>query len=197
MDDVVIITRFNGMRDYLIDKGLADFNTPVYKHVPLDNLNVIRGKHVIGVLPLWLASIADRVTIVPLRYNDYHPNQFGLRLKDISKVAGTPVTYQVVELEPVQDPDVMVIRHSGMRDYLIKNGIATFDTPFFRNVSDPKEVEGKHVVGILPLWLAVKAEYVTVVPLEIPFDLRGVELNYDQVNKLAGSVATYKATVVE
>ncbi len=54
-----------------------------------------------------------------------------------------------------------------------------------------EDVQGKHVIGVLPLFLAAEAARVTVVPLRVPAEMRGVELTTDQVAKFAQPAQTF------
>jgi hypothetical protein len=58
----IIATRHPALAEYIKKLGLAPENTPVYSHVK--NYDV-KGKHVIGVVPLHLGLLAARVTIIP------------------------------------------------------------------------------------------------------------------------------------
>jgi putative CRISPR-associated protein (TIGR02620 family) len=52
-------------------------------------------------------------------------------------------------------------------------------------------VEGKHVIGVLPLRLASLAASITEIPLDIPAELRGQELTIEQVRQYAGEPVRY------
>lgn len=91
MADIIVVTRHQALVDYLVEIGLISHDTPVLSHVSADD---VRGRHVIGVLPLHLAALADRVTEVPLALT---PADRGkeLALERIREIAGTPTTYVV------------------------------------------------------------------------------------------------------
>ena len=48
-------------------------------------------------------------------------------------------------------------------------------------------LEGKDVIGILPLNLAAVCTSVTTIPMNLPAELRGVELSLEQVEQHAGT----------
>lgn len=54
-----------------------------------------------------------------------------------------------------------------------------------------EEVAGKHVYGVLPMFLAAQCEKLTTVTLNTPPELRGVELSVDQVRQYMGPLVTY------
>ena len=58
-----------------------------------------------------------------------------------------------------------------------------------------EDVEGAHVFGVLPLRLAAKAALLTEVSLNLPPELRGVELSVDQVREHLASLETYEVRV--
>ena len=91
---------------------------------------------------------------------------------------------------------VIITRHLALVEYLRELGLADEDTPVFSHAT-PEEVRGRHVLGVLPLQLAVLAERITVVPLEVPRDLRGTELTLAQIREFAGEPVTYRVSRVE
>jgi len=62
---------------------------------------------------------------------------------------------------------IIVTRHHALIEWLIKNKFATKDTPHiaFATIED---VQGKHVLGVLPNWLACHAEMYTELQLRLP-----------------------------
>jgi len=89
--ETIVVTRHEALVKYLREIGLIDENTPVIAHATPEQ---VRGKHVIGVLPLHLAALVAQVTEVPLRVPPELRGQ-ELTLEQIRKYAGEPQTYQV------------------------------------------------------------------------------------------------------
>ena len=85
---------------------------------------------------------------------------------------------------------IIVTRHKALVQYLIETGMVTAETPIIAHVTS-KDVEDKHVIGVLPMHLAALAATVTEIPLDIPAELRGKELNLEQVRRFAGDPVTY------
>ena len=90
-------------------------------------------------------------------------------------------------------PPVIVTRHPALVEVLIEEGIAPASAQVIAHAT-PEEIRGRAVFGILPLHLAAEAESVTVIGLNLPPELRGQELNADQVREHMGGVATYRVT---
>jgi len=90
----LVVTRHPALTLLIQEKGLISDQTPVVSHV---TENDVRGKHVVGVLPLRLAALAASVTEIPL---DLSPEDRGreLDLARVREIAGDPVTYQVHRL---------------------------------------------------------------------------------------------------
>ena len=60
--NTIVITRHPALVEYLAEINLIPAGTPVISHAtPAD----VQGRHVIGVLPLSLAALAESVTEVP------------------------------------------------------------------------------------------------------------------------------------
>lgn len=85
---------------------------------------------------------------------------------------------------------IVVTRHKALVEYLIAIGLVE-ETDEVVSHATVKDVQGKHVIGVLPLHLAAHAASVTVVPLRVPPELRGAELDLVQVTELAGAPETY------
>ena len=87
----LIVTRHPALVEHLRDLGLVPDGTRIIEHATPED---VAGAHVIGVLPLRLASLAWLVTEVPL---DIPAALRGreLTLEEVSKHAGPPVQYVV------------------------------------------------------------------------------------------------------
>lgn len=60
--ETVIITRHSALVDYIFEKGIAPKGTKVIPHA---NKADVLARRVIGVLPLYLAALADSVVNIP------------------------------------------------------------------------------------------------------------------------------------
>jgi len=110
-------------------------------------------------------------------------------------VSGFASVEEAIEhMFPTKPKTVVVTRHKALVEYLKEIGLAD-DTCQVIEHATPKDVKGKVVVGVLPLRLAALAVEVIEVPMDIPAELRGVELNIEQVREFAGQPVTYKVEV--
>ena len=92
--DKVIVTRHHTLVKHIIELGLAGEETPVMEHVTHAD---IRGKHVIGVLPMHLACVASMVTEIPIRLPpELRGNDLGTY--EIGQFCGEPQTYVVKKI---------------------------------------------------------------------------------------------------
>lgn len=91
---------------------------------------------------------------------------------------------------------LVVTRHKALVYYLIERGLVRADVRVIAHAT-PDDVRGRHVIGVLPLALAVEAEKVTEIPLQVPAELRGVELDLEQVRQYAGPPRTYKVEAID
>lgn len=89
--DTVVVTRHRALIFHLVEAGIVSSGVPVLEHAGPDD---VRGKHVVGVLPLRLAALAASVTEVPLDLAPHHRGR-ELGLDEVRAIAGEPVTYRV------------------------------------------------------------------------------------------------------
>ena len=96
--NTVVVSRHKTFIEHLRNIGLIDDNTKIITHV--EDIEDIRGKHVIGMLPLHLAAVTERITFVPLNLSleqRERENKTGkeLPLSEIEAAAGEPSIYFV------------------------------------------------------------------------------------------------------
>lgn len=91
MKETVVVTRHPALVDLLRERGIIGEEARVIEHASPED---VRGKHVIGVLPLALAALAESVTEIPLKLT---PEMRGkeLDLDTLRGIAGDAVTYKV------------------------------------------------------------------------------------------------------
>ncbi len=90
----LVITRHQGLVDYLLEEGLITPQTQVVAHATPE---LVRGKNVLGVLPHSLSCLCKSFTEIPLAL----PQELRgkeLTREDIRKYAGKPATYVVRKL---------------------------------------------------------------------------------------------------
>ena len=93
MHETIVVTRHPALVDLLVERGIIDGSEPILEHA---TANDVRGRHVIGVLPLALAAEAKTVTEVPLSLAPADRGQ-ELGIDRLREVAGTARTYVVLE----------------------------------------------------------------------------------------------------
>lgn len=93
--ETIVVTRHTALVDYLQEIGLVPAGVSVVAHATPE---IVKGKHVIGVLPFHLAALAACVTVVTLNL-PAEKRGVELSLEDVRKFADKPVTYQVTKLD--------------------------------------------------------------------------------------------------
>lgn len=93
--------------------------------------------------------------------------------------------------EPTVVETVVVTRHPALVEHLKAIGLCGEDDIVIAHATG-SDVRGRRVVGVLPLTLACQALTITEVPLDLPAELRGVELTAEQVRHYAGPPETYR-----
>jgi hypothetical protein len=89
--ETIVVSRHPALVEYLIEIRLAAPATPVITHATAAD---VRGRHVIGVVPLHLAAEAISVTEIPM-FVPQTLRGVELTLEQVRQFAGTPVTYAV------------------------------------------------------------------------------------------------------
>lgn len=87
----IVVTRHKVLVQYLMMKKMIDNSTKVITHA---NPDEIKGKHVIGILPYWLACHAEQYTQISLRLPPEKRDQ-ELTVEDIDFYIKKPETYVV------------------------------------------------------------------------------------------------------
>lgn len=87
----LVVTRHQGLVDYLIEEGIC---SPFVEVVPHADEDMVRDRHVCGVLPHSLSCLTASFTEIPLRLPAELRGQ-ELTLEQVRQYAGEPVTYFV------------------------------------------------------------------------------------------------------
>jgi len=88
---------------------------------------------------------------------------------------------------------LVVTRHPALVDYLREQGLVGDGVEVLTHAS-VEDVRGRHVYGVLPLFLAAEATKVTEIPLALTPEMRGKELDIETLRKIAGEPVTYVVT---
>ena len=85
----------------------------------------------------------------------------------------------------------VITRHKALLAYLLDKDIIKEGEYKLIEHADYKDVEGRDVIGVLPLQLASYAKSVTEVPLKLTPEMRGKELTFEEVEKVASEPVQY------
>ena len=85
----------------------------------------------------------------------------------------------------------VITRHKALLAYLLDKDIIKEGEYKLIEHADYKDVEGRDVIGVLPLQLASYAKSVTEVPLKLTPEMRGKELTFEEVEKIAQEPVQY------
>jgi hypothetical protein len=174
LDDLIYCQPIGaGTRALLVESGLVGAETPVLEHATAEQ---VRGKHVFGVLPLDLAALAASVTVLGLKLTQDEVKA-DLPLEVLrSRVTGC-ATYQV-EAGPMEVPDLVFGFGQDMAEAVGKHfpGI-----PVMSGALTSLDIEGKVVVGSIPLELAVYARGVLAPILSQRPEDRGKKLSAQEL----------------
>lgn len=89
--NTIVVTRHPALVELLLEEGIIFPDTPVYEHATPE---IVKGRDVIGVLPLHLAALCNSIAEVKL---DLTPEMRGkeLDLQTLKSIACEIVTYKV------------------------------------------------------------------------------------------------------
>lgn len=170
----VVVTRHTALVEWLEEQQIIGVRASVLAHV--DDVEQIRGKHVIGVLPLVLAMETACITEVALTLP---PGAYGrdLPLWELRPYIHGVRRYQVrpwVLGPPGSRPDVLTAPYPAALDWLqtLWPGLPTIERATAENIT------GQRVATLLslPLHLAVHAASVTACRLDLLAAQRGQPL---------------------
>lgn len=85
--------------------------------------------------------------------------------------------------------DLVVTRHNGLLQFLSEEGhtwaqVAT-------HIADPSQLDGLHVLGVLPVNLAARCASFTELVLELPAEMRGRELTAEETRQFSRGLRTF------
>lgn len=87
--------------------------------------------------------------------------------------------------------DLVVTRHTGLIEFLKFQDLLSDTCEIISHVSDPEILVGKNVIGVLPHNLSCLCESFSEISLNLPAELRGKELSFEQVNQYQTGIASY------
>lgn len=90
----------------------------------------------------------------------------------------------------------IVTRHNALVEYAIEIGLVNENEVEVISHATPENVAGKDIIGILPHHLSCLTNTFTEIPMNIPSDLRGKELNIEQMRMYASQPITYKVVKI-
>lgn len=103
----IVVTRHMALVDYLIELGLVDEGVEVIRHV--SDHDVIRGRRVLGNLPLHLAAMCEELTVIPIKTPPHKRRGDDLSLEEIRQWATAPKTY-IVRSVPTSMPSARKVK---------------------------------------------------------------------------------------
>jgi len=90
---------------------------------------------------------------------------------------------------------IVISRYKGLVVYLEKIGLIDEKTRVV-SFANPEDVEGKHVIGIIPYWLAARAAKITEIQVRVPSEKRNKELSPEEIEFYASTPHTYQVREV-
>ncbi len=84
---------------------------------------------------------------------------------------------------------IVVTRHPALVEILRERGLTTPTTKVLGHARR-EDIEGAHVIGVLPLSLARFARSITEIPLALTPEDRGVELTAERLREISGETTT-------
>jgi len=190
-----VITRHQDLISLLLKRNLINSNTPQYEHV--DNLELIKNKNVIGVIPAKLAVFANSITVVDLAIPKERKG-LDLPLEELEAYAGETMQFKVEQIPTRTDFSEAVVwtYAATLLQHLVRNEIIPRGGPQHQyavaqqfNVDD---IVDKPVIGHISYFAGCKAKDITSYENRYSFDLRGKIHTPELMQEWAGNLFTYK-----
>ena len=96
MAEKIVVSRHSALVAYLLEQGLITEKDNVVSHA---HEKLVRGKHIIGNVPLSLAAVAESVTIIPFANLPLEKRGRELSLEEVRYYAQLPRAYKVTEVK--------------------------------------------------------------------------------------------------
>lgn len=96
----------------------------------------------------------------------------------------------MMDFNKVNNVDLVVTRHKGLIEYLKNNNVINNNTEIISHATANK-VKDKNVLGVLPHSLSCLTKSFSEISLNIPPDLRGIELTSKDIELYANEIVTY------
>ncbi len=108
--------------------------------------------------------------------------------------SGGPDGWSAAEWTPPAER-VVVTRHPALLEYLVEQGLALPSDRVITHATQD-DVRDRHVIGVLPHHLSSLAASVTEIQVDVPAELRGVELTIEQLRQYARGARRYQVREV-
>lgn len=92
---------------------------------------------------------------------------------------------------------LVITKYASFVEYLKELGLIRDGEYETVQYATPANVTGRHVIGVIPLFLCALADRVTEVRVNVPRYLRGTELTLEQVRQFGIPPITYRVTMIE
>ena len=98
--DKLVVTRYQNLVEYLKKLDLIDEDTKILSHARIED---VQGKHVLGVLPYWLACHTAKFTEIKLRVPEEKRGK-KLSIEEVEFYSLKPKSYKVIQV-PFEDKE--------------------------------------------------------------------------------------------
>jgi putative CRISPR-associated protein (TIGR02620 family) len=87
---------------------------------------------------------------------------------------------------------LVVTKHPALVELLHERGELNGECEVVPHISDPSILDGRDVVGVLPLHLAARCNTISTLQINTPQEFRTQELGLELLRKFAGPVQKFK-----
>lgn len=195
---MIVVTRHRDLINLMLEMGIVKSDWPIFEHI--DNLDFVRGKDLIGVVPAKLGILANSVTELPLNIPvEHHGTDIPLDLLR-NMVAGEPQTYKLVIMPTRTKFDTAVIcNHSTtFLQYVVRNGFIPrrgeqhMDAVKRNGLANKDLILNKPVLGNIRHNMGQFAEDITTFDLQYAFERRGLVHSITEMEECNKGLFTYK-----
>lgn len=191
----LFLSRHRDLYQFFVNKKIISSDLPILEHV--DNLDLIKNKRIIGIIPSKLAILAHSISQIELNI----PKEFkgkDLTPEQLEEFSGELQTFKVEEIKTRTDFSEAILLSNAatfvqyvVRLGLIKRGSEQHKSALNREKITREDIAGKIVLGHYSYDMLQWAKDISAFKLYYDFDHRGLVHDFDLMSHFDNGLFTF------